>query len=130
MGTELWLVKDGKPLYKVPVEAIHEESERLQLDISEEKLERLAELYSIAANQQRLRMMLELANRGEMRFSDFLRLTSNPKLVNTCVEELSEAGLLEPRDKGDSYRPTDAGSAFVFTITAGVAKLFDALEDE
>lgn len=129
MGTELQLVRDGRVLYRIPIQSYEEAEDGLLVDVDEEDLGRLSEIYSIAANEGRLRMMLELARRREMRFSDLLKLSTNPKLVKTCVDEMAHAGLLEHEERG-AYRPSETGSALAIAMTVGLSKLLEALEEE
>ena len=129
MTTELQLVRDGKVLYKIPIGSLEETDERLLTGVDDEDLERLADLYSIAANEGRLRMMLELARKREVRFSDLLRVSTNPKLVRSCMDEMEEAGLAEHEMWG-KYRQTERRAGLVVFMTAGLAKVLDALEDK
>jgi predicted transcriptional regulator len=129
MGIELQLVKDGRVLFRLPVRAMGEEVEEA-VELDEEEIERLAELYSIAANQKRLRVMLELMKRGEMSFSEILRIAMNPKLVQDCMEPMVREGLVIHKGRGSGYRPSERGAAFAITMTAGFAKLLEVLESE
>ncbi|MDV3277550.1 MAG: hypothetical protein LYZ69_03675 [Nitrososphaerales archaeon] len=129
MTTELQLVKDGKVLYKIPIQAYEEDEEGLTMDVDQQDISRLVGIFSIAANEGRLRMMMELARRGEMKFSDLLKMSTNPKLVKTCVDDLAEAGMLEHEERG-SYRSSERGTALAITMTAGLSRLLDMLEED
>jgi DNA-binding HxlR family transcriptional regulator len=129
MTTELQLVKDGRVLYKISIQAYAEDEHGLTMDVDEQDIDKLVGIYSIAANEGRLRMMMELAKRGEMRFSELLKMSTNPKLVKTCVDDLTEAGMLEHEERG-SYRSSERGTALAITMTAGLARLLDMLEEE
>jgi len=128
MTLEFQLVEGNRVLFRVPLRA-HAERPEVPLEMDEDDIEKLASLYSIASNEGRLRMMFEMAARGEVKFSDLLELTSNPKMVHDCLKPMMEEGMLEHEQRGP-YRPSVRGAALVITMTAGLARLLDALEDE
>lgn len=115
-------------LFRVPLRA-HGEPQEFPLEMDEDDVEKLASLYSIASNEGRLRMMFEMATREEVKFSDLLELTSNPKMVHDCLKPMMEEGMLEHEERGP-YRPSVRGAALVITMTAGIAKLLEALEED
>lgn len=126
---ELRLVKDNCVLFNVPVWD-SEGSVAIDPELGEEEIGQLIELYSVAANGRRLRMMVELMKRGEMRFSDILELALNPKLVKDCMEPMVKAGLVIHEGRGKPYRPSELGTAIVIAMTSGMGRLLDAMEEE
>jgi hypothetical protein len=124
---EFRIVKDGKVLCSVP---LGETAEGQGASLDDGDIERLAQLYSIAANEKRLRMMSEIATRGEMRFSDFLQIALNPKLVSDSLEPMMKGGLVTHEGRGACYRPSERGTIIALTMTQGIATLLDMLEEE
>ena len=90
----------------------------------------LTDLYSMAANGRRLRMMLELMRRGEMRFSEMQGIAVNPKLVRDCMEPMVRAGLVIHERRSEPYRPSERGTALAIAMTTGMGRLLQALEEE
>lgn len=124
------LVRDKRVLFKVPIRGVCDEGGRLAQEIDEDEIGRLAGIYSIAANERRLRIMLELMRRREMQFSDLLDVAENPKLVSDCMKPLMEEGMVVHKKWGSSYRTTDRGAAFALVMTVGLARLLEFLEEE
>jgi len=129
LALELRLVRDNKVLFSVPVYD-PEGPVEVGHDLQEEDFGQLTDLYSIAANGRRLRMMVELMKRGEMRFSDMMELALNPKLVKDCVEPMMKAGLVVHEGRGEPYRPSELGTAIAIAMTSGMGRLLEALEEE
>lgn len=121
---------DKRILFRAPIEGLRDEGDRLALELNEAEIGRLASIYSIAANERRLRIMLELMRRGEMQFSDLLDVAENPKLVSDCMKPLMEEGMVIHKKWGSSYRTTTTGTAFAMAMTTGLAKLLEFLEEE
>jgi len=129
MTLEWQLVNGREVLFRIPIlEPVEEAESREELDESE--AERLADLYSIAANERRLKMMSEMWRKGEMQFSDLLDVAENPKLVVDCVRPLVEGGMVSHQGRGSCYRPTRAGFAFAITMTRAVPRLLEFLEED
>jgi len=126
---ELRLVKDDRILFSVPVWDPQGPLE-IQPEMDDEDFMELANLYSIAANGRRLRMMSELMRRGEMRFSDMLEFAVNPKLVRDCMEPMLKAGLVVHDNRREPYRPSELGTALAIAMTTGMERLLQALEEE
>lgn len=112
----------------MPIEGPARVSGLYMSDVDHEDIRRLADLYSIAANQRRLRIMVELMRRGEMRFTELLEFAVNPKLVKDCMEPMVREGMVIHEGRGSGYRPSEAGVALAMTMTAGLSKLLDYLE--
>jgi len=129
LALELRLVRDNRVLFSVPVYD-PEGTVSVGPELEEEEMGQLIGLYSIAANGRRLRMMVELMKRGEMRFSDMLELALNPKLVRDCVEPMVKAGLVIHEGRREPYRPSELGTAVAIAMTSGMGKLLEALEEE
>ena len=129
MPLELRLVKDDRILFSVPVWDPQGPLE-IQPEMDDEDFMELANLYSIAANGRRLRMMSELMRRGEMRFSDMLEFAVNPKLVRDCMEPMLKAGLVVHDNRREPYRPSELGTALAIAMTTGMERLLQALEEE
>jgi hypothetical protein len=68
MPLELRLVQDGEVLFSVPLDFTAGEAGQPDIDLDREEIERLVSIYSIAANERRLRAMIELTQKGEMSF--------------------------------------------------------------
>jgi len=127
---ELRLVRDNKVLFSVPLVYARQETSEADLDIDEEDFERLASLYSIGANERRLRIMVELMRRGEMSFSDLLEVALNPKLVRDCMNPMVREGIVIHERKRAPYKPSFRGVVMATTMTAGLAKLLEFVEEE
>jgi len=127
---ELQIVDGRRVLFRTPIEPPAEHQGDVDSELDEGTLERLATIHSIAANERRLRIMMELMRRGEMQFSDLLLVAENPKLVTDCMKPLMEEGMVVHEKWGSSYRPTWSGSALALTMTTGLAKLLEYLEEE
>lgn len=86
MVLELELLKGRQVLFKIPIrEKEGQSGYNFQLDDND--IETPARLYAFAANERRLRLMLELTKRSEMKFSNLLQLTTNsnePVSTHTC----------------------------------------------
>jgi hypothetical protein len=128
LALELRLVKDDRVLFSVPVWD-PEGSVAVEPELEEEEFGQLTRLYAIAANGRRLRIMVELMRRGEMRFSDMLELALNPKLVKDCVEPMVKAGLVIHEGRREPYRPSELGTAVVIAMTSGMGRLLEAMEE-
>jgi hypothetical protein len=129
MVLELQIVDGKRVLFRTPIEPPVEQRREVGFELDKGTLERLAAIHSIAANERRLRVMMELMRRGEMQFSDLLLVAENPKLVSDCVKPLIEEGMVVHEKWGSSYRPTWSGSALAATMTTGLAKLLEYLEE-
>jgi len=125
---ELQIVDGKRVLFRTSIEPPNEGSAGPELE--EDMLKRLVAIHSIAANERRIRIMMELMRRGEMQFSDLLGVAENPKLVSDCMKPLMEEGMVVHEGWGSSYKPTWGGSAVAVTMTAGLARLLEFLEEE
>ena len=130
MKLELQLLRDGRVLFRWPIQAAEEGVGDFAGEIDEEDIEKLANLYSIGANERRLRVMSELMRQGEMSFSELLKVAMNPKLVRDCMEPLLREGMVIHERKRAPYRTSEKGAILALTMTAGVARLLDVLEEE
>ena len=129
MTIELRLVRDGKTIFSIPIHSSSEGADRGRLEMEDDDMERLADLYSIAANERRFRIMHELTRRGEMKHSDILRIAMNPKFVHDCINPMVEEGIVIHGKKGTGYRPSNKGFAYV-TLTTGLSRILELLEEE
>ena len=129
MTIELRLVRDGKTIFNIPIHSSSEGADRGKLEMEDDDMERLADLYSIAANERRFRIMHELTRRGEMKHSDILRIAMNPKFVHDCINPMVEEGIVIHGKKGTGYRPSNKGFAYV-TLTTGLSRILELLEEE
>ncbi|HXW37146.1 MAG TPA: hypothetical protein VEJ36_04505 [Nitrososphaerales archaeon] len=127
MVLEWRLVEDGEVLFTVPIRG---QADPALEEISDEVLQKLAAIYSIAANERRLRMMRALAQRGEMRFSDLLQVATNPKLVQDCLEPMAKEGMVVHEGRGTGYKPSDMGLTVAVTITTAMGRLLEMFEEE
>ncbi len=130
MSLEFQLVRGRKVLFRFPIQTDEGEGIGSDLGLDEGEIERLAAIHAIAANERRLRMMMELTSRRETTFSDLLDVAENPKLVTDCMKPLMEEGMVTHEKWGSSYRPTEAGVAFAIAMTAGLTKLLEYFEAE
>jgi hypothetical protein len=124
---ELRLVKDNEVILTLPINRAVEDGEQFQSELAIEHASRMAELYSMASNERKLRMIHELVRRREMRFSDFLEMRVNPKLVQDCLGPLVDKGMVVHEKRGSLYRPSESGVAFAITMTTVVEGLMSAL---
>ena len=129
MTIELRLVRDGKTIFSIPIDPSGEGADTGKLELEDDDMERLADLYSVAANERRFRIMHELTRRGEMRHSDILRIAMNPKFVHDCINPMVEGGIVIHEKKGTGYRPSNKGFAYV-TLTTGLSRILALLEEE
>ncbi len=129
MTIELRLVRDGKTIFSMPIHSSSEDADSVMLDLEDADMERLADLYSLAANGRRLRIMHELAKRGEMRFSDILQIAMNPKIVHDFLEPMVREGIVVHEGKRTGYRPSTKGFAYV-SLTTGLSRILELLEEE
>ena len=65
-----------------------------------------------------------------MKFSDFLQLATNPKLVQDCIEPMVEEGMVLHGSRGSCYRQSERGVALAIVMTSGLARLMDYLDEE
>jgi predicted transcriptional regulator len=129
MTIELRLVRDGKTIFSFPINSSSDEADRGKLELEEDDMERLADLYSIAASERRFRIMHELARRGQMKHSDILRIAMNPKFVQDCINPMVEGGIVIHEGRHTGYRPSSKGFAYV-TLTTGLSRILELLEEE
>lgn len=129
MVLELRLVKNGKTLFRVPMEGSLEVSGLYASAMDDKDIERLADLHSLASNEKRIRIMLEMMKKGKMSFTELLGFAVNPKLVKDCMEPMMREGMVIHEGRGSGYRPSEAGVALAMTMTAGLSKLLDYLEE-
>jgi DNA-binding transcriptional ArsR family regulator len=130
MTLEMRVVKDGEVLFAVPLDYPVEEARRPELDLDEDDIERLANIYSIAANERRLRAMVELIQKGEMSFSELLEVALNPKTVRDWMTPMVKEGMVTHEGRRTPYKPSFGGVVMTMTMTAGLSKLLDFLEQE
>ena len=128
MTIELRLVRDGKTIFSIPIDSSREGADKGKLELEDDDMERLADLYSVAANERRFRIMHELTRRGEMKHSDILRIAMNPKFVHDCINPMVEEGIVI-QEKRAGYRPSNKGFAYV-TLTTGLSRILELLEEE
>lgn len=123
------MVKDDKVIFRLPIGSLNEEPEGVSMEMNKHEIERLAKIYSIAANEKRLRIMLELTRRGEMRFTDVLQVALNPKLVRDCMEPMMREGMVLHEGRGSCYKQSELGTILAFTMTTGLGRLLRTLEE-
>ena len=92
------------------------------------QLEMLSSLYSLGANKKRLTVMAELAKGGELRFSDVLRLVTNPKLAQDSLLPLVEEGLVVHESKGAGYHASKRGLPTMMILTVGLGRILALVE--
>ncbi|MDV3244387.1 MAG: hypothetical protein LYZ66_04335 [Nitrososphaerales archaeon] len=126
---ELRVVKDNKVLFTVPLEYSGQEEGEPYEYADEEDIEKLASIYSIVANEGRLRMIMELMRRGEMSFSELLKVAMNPKLVRDCMNPMVREGIVIHEKRRAPYRPSFRGMAMATTMITGITKLMEYLEE-
>src|SRR5438034_9218211 len=107
MTIELRLVRDGKTIFSIPIDSSGEGADKGKLELEEDDMERLADLYSVAANERRFRIMHELTRRGEMKHADILRIAMNPKVDDDCINPMVEGGIVMHEGKGAGERDAD-----------------------
>ena len=129
MALEWQLVNGKHVLFRIPIQA-QAETTAAEEELDEDEVERLVDLFSVAANERRFRMMQELHRRGEMQFSDLLDVAENPKLVTDCMKPLVEEGLVVHEKWESSYRPTRVGLVVTATMTGLLPKLLEFFEEE
>jgi hypothetical protein len=98
--------------------------------LADRDMERLCAFYSMGANQKRLRVMLELARGGELRFSDVMKIATNPKLAQDCLQPMLKVGLIVHGARGSGYRVSERALPLILTLTLGLARMLAILEQE
>ncbi len=103
-GVEVRMENDGKVIFS---------SRDIGENIDFEDIEyaSLADYFSLVASKQRLRVIQALSNAVELRFSDILKITGNPKLVGDCVNPMIERKMLI-HSEGQGYRLSARGRNF------------------
>jgi hypothetical protein len=99
-------------------------------DVAESEMERLRAFYSMGANQKRLKVMMELARGGELRFSDVMQIATNPKLAQDCLQPMLKEGIVVHGGRGSGYKIPERALPLVVTLTVGLAKMLALLERE
>jgi hypothetical protein len=130
MTLEWQLVKDNRIIFRFTVGPSDEYDEGVSSKMNKREIERLANIYSIAGNEKRLRIMLEFTRRGQMRFTDVLQVALNPKLVGDCMEPFVKGGLVSHEGRGSFYKPSEFGNIVVSTMTTVLPRILAALEAE
>jgi predicted transcriptional regulator len=126
MTLEILLVRNDSVLFRFPLDSVGDGLESL----SESEIERISALYTIGANRNRLKVMLELAKGNEMRFSEVMQIVMNPKIAQDCLQPLLKEGLVLHGERGSTYRASRRGVALVAAMTLGVGQMLDVLEHE
>jgi len=122
---EVLLVRDETILLKIPLEG----DERGR-PLDESQLEKLSEVYSLGSNPKRLRILQELSRGNELRFSDVLRVVTNPKTAQDCLQPLVREGFVVHGERGSTYTSSIKGrrKGILLTVVLGLA--LEALERE
>ncbi len=103
-GVEVRLENDGKVIFSS--RDIGED-----LDFEDTDYASLTDYFSLIASKQRLKVLQALSNAVELRFSDILKITGNPKLVGDCVNPMIERKMLVHAE-GQGYRLSARGRNF------------------
>lgn len=127
MSLQLILKKDGRTVVSVPVLSPGMEG-NVELESSKPLFGELVKIFSIASNERRLRLMIQLMKMPETRFTDLLQVGVNPKLVQDCVGPMVSGGLVIHEGKGASYKPSEKGALVITTLTRGLAEILNAAE--
>lgn len=96
--------------------------------LAEQDLDRLSSLYSLGSNRKRLGVMAELSKGGELRFSDVLRLVTNPKLAQDSLLPLVREGLVIHEGKGAGYQASEKGRRLMLILTVGLGRILPLIE--
>ena len=127
MTLRICLVEDERVLFSLPLP--WSGSRDLPIALSESDLDRLSRLYSIGSNRKRLRVMMELAKGGEIRFSDVMQLVTNPKLAQDSLRPMVKEGLVL-HEKGFGYKPSDSGLKVLLILTVGLGRILALIDGE
>jgi len=100
------------------------------IQLADSDMERLCAFYSMGANEKRLKVMMELARGGELRFSDVMQIATNPKLAQDCLQPMLRRGLVVHGGRGSGYKISERALPVVMTLTLGLAKMLAVLEQE
>ena len=120
------VLSDESVLLRLPVRPPDPSSE----PVDEAALTRISRILALGANRKRLRVLLELARGEDLRFSDVLRITANPKLARDCLAPLLEEGLVDHAGKGSPYRVSKRGLAVSHALTVTLGEVLEVLERE
>jgi hypothetical protein len=120
------VLRDESVLLRVPVQPLGPSAG----PIDEAALARLSDLLALGANPKRLRVLLELARGEDLRFSDVLRIVTNPKLARDCLAPLVQAGLVDHGERGSAYRVSKRGLAASLALTVTLGEILGVLERE
>ena len=98
--------------------------------LADRETQRLCAFYSLGANHRRLKVMMELARGGELRFSDVMQIATNPKLAQDCLQPMLKEGLVVHGGRGSGYRIPERALPLMMTLTVGLARMLTVLEQE
>jgi hypothetical protein len=127
MTLQICLMEDDNVLFSLALP--RRASGELPFLLSERELDRLSTLYSIGSNRKRLRVMMELAKGGELRFSEVMQLVTNPKLAQDSLKPMVGAGLVL-HEKGLGYKPSETGLRVLLVLTLGLGRILALVEGE
>ncbi len=127
MSARLVITKDGRTVVSVPLLQPGVEG-NADVETAEPLLGELVEIFSIASNERRLRLMIQLMKSPETRFTELLQVGVNPKLVQDCVAPMVRSGLLVHEGKGAAYRPSAKGALVITMVTRVLAEALAAVE--
>jgi hypothetical protein len=119
------LMEDEKVLFSLPLPWTA--ATELPFLLSDPELDHLSSLYAIGSNRKRLRVMMELAKGREVRFSDIMKIVTNPKLAQDSLQPMVREGLVL-HEKGYGYRPSDSGLKVLLVLTLGFGRILSLVE--
>jgi len=135
MGLRLQLVRDGEVLFELPLEMGEWDPGALRSEIEglEEEIPRLRMVYDALSNETRMRMLCEMSQGLDRRFSDLMdELELNQKIVSEGLRRMMRSDLLErvethPREV--RYRPSPLGFASLLMCVAA-RRVIEEMERE
>jgi DNA-binding HxlR family transcriptional regulator len=129
---KLKLVKDGKTLWEIPLQARNWDRSSLNREFEEidNEIKRFEATFNALANTGRMRMMRAFFDMERpVGFTELMNeLGMNPKIVSDSTKRLRNTGMIEKDEQG-KYRTTRTGEAQFLMMSVALRRMLDFLEE-
>jgi len=129
---KLKLVKDGKTLWEIPLQASNWDRSSLHREFEEidNEIKRFEATFNALANTGRMRMMRAFFDlERPVGFTELMNeLGMNPKIVSDSTKRLRNTGMIEKDEQG-KYRTTRTGEAQFLMMSVALRRMLDFLEE-
>jgi len=123
------LERNGQTILEIPIEEDVVKSLELLENVIKGDITRMVKVFKALSNENRAKMLLELAKMDQGRFKEFVeRMRLNPKVVTSNLEMLVKEGLVEKVMRG--YRVSKFGISAIVTTMVLLRKIFEEIEEE